>query len=191
MFVLLAVSPLAVAGQIAAVVICFYILVSIVLLLAVNVALAFAFAWVRDKTELVKLLRPKIKEVNDAAIAGSKGVVPAEDVKPIARAVARVPVTAHTAEKKVDQITDRVAEGVIEFRARMVQAQTIAKAFFLPGLIKSENRLTKGKEALEFQSPGYRMLMEQHAEEIPVAPAEGDGYTGAIKAEQLKNVASH
>jgi hypothetical protein len=192
MFVLLAVDPtLEAAGQISAVVICFYVLISVVLMLAVNVALALAFAWVRDKVELVKMLRPKIKEVNDAAIAGSKGVVPAEDASPIARTVARVPAAAHTAEKKVEQVTDRVAEGVIEFRARMVQAQTIAKAFFLPGLVKSEARLTKPSEELEFQSPGYRMLMERHAAEIPVASEEGDGYTDAIKAEQLKNVASH
>jgi hypothetical protein len=194
MFVLLAVDPvLATAGQVAVVVICFYVLVSLVLLLVVNAVLAYALNWVRDKTELVKLLRPKIKEVNDVVIPASKGKAPAEDAKAIGRAVARVPIAAHATEKKVEQVTDRVAEGVIEFRSRMLQVQTIAKTFFLPGLIKPEARLTKREreDGLEFRSPGYRMLMERNAPEIPVAPTAGNGSTDALEAEQITNVAAH
>jgi len=43
-------------------------------------------------------------------------------------------------EKKVEPIADRIADGVIEFRARTVMAQGMLKAFFLPGLIKLKPR---------------------------------------------------
>jgi hypothetical protein len=39
-------------------------------------------------------------------------------------------------EKRVEPVADRIAGGVIEFRARTVMVQGMLKAFFLPGLIK-------------------------------------------------------
>ena len=43
-------------------------------------------------------------------------------------------------EKKVEPVADRIADGVIEFRARTVMAQGMLKAFFLPGLVKLKPR---------------------------------------------------
>jgi len=39
-------------------------------------------------------------------------------------------------EKKVEPVADRIADGVIEFRARTVMAQSMLKTFFLPGMVK-------------------------------------------------------
>ena len=41
-------------------------------------------------------------------------------------------------EKKVEPVADRITEGVIEFRARTVMAQSMLKAFFLPGMVKQQ-----------------------------------------------------
>jgi hypothetical protein len=43
-------------------------------------------------------------------------------------------------EKKVEPGADRVADAVIEFRARTVMVQGVLKAFFLPGLTKQKPR---------------------------------------------------
>ncbi|HEY6287003.1 MAG TPA: hypothetical protein VIX20_15175, partial [Ktedonobacteraceae bacterium] len=45
-------------------------------------------------------------------------------------------------EKRVEPVADRIAGGVIEFRARTVMAQGMLKAFFLPGLVKLKPRNT-------------------------------------------------
>jgi hypothetical protein len=42
----------------------------------------------------------------------------------------------HAFDKKVEQSTDRVANAVIEFRARTVQVQTIVKVFLLPHMMR-------------------------------------------------------
>jgi hypothetical protein len=42
--------------------------------------------------------------------------------------------------KIVEPVADRIADGVIEFRARTVMAQGMLKAFFLPGMIKLKPR---------------------------------------------------
>ena len=43
-------------------------------------------------------------------------------------------------EKKVEPVADRIADGAIEFRARTVMAQSMLKAFFLPGMVKQKPR---------------------------------------------------
>jgi len=43
-------------------------------------------------------------------------------------------------EKKVEPVADRITDGVIEFRARTLMAQSMLKAFFLPGLVKLKPR---------------------------------------------------
>jgi hypothetical protein len=188
----LAVNPvLAAWGQIAAIVICFYILVFVLIALAFNLGMTFGLAWVREKAELLKLLRPYVESVNKTSEAAVRGVPPTENENKIVRAVAEVPARVHTLDKQVDQVGERVANAVIEFRARTVQAKTIVKAFFLPGLMKQEPTPTTGKEGYEFKSPGYRMLMEEKAPEVPVSPEEGAAYERAVPSTQLKDVPSH
>jgi len=47
-------------GQISAIILAFYMFVFIVIVLAVSVGLMVGFTWVRQKSELVKTLRPVI-----------------------------------------------------------------------------------------------------------------------------------
>jgi hypothetical protein len=188
----LAVSPvLAAWGQIAAIVICFYILVFVLIALVFNVGMAFGLAWVREKAELLKLLRPYVESVNKTSEAAVQGVPPTENENKIVRAVAEVPARTHTLDKQADQMADRVANAVIEFRARTVQAKTIVKAFFLPGAMKQELASTTGEQGYEIKSPGYRMLVEEKAPEVPVSPEEGAAYERAVPSSQLKDVPSH
>ena len=58
-------------GQISAIILAFYMFVFIVIVLAVSVGLMVGFTWVRQKSELVKTLRPVIDsddETTKAAI---------------------------------------------------------------------------------------------------------------------------
>jgi hypothetical protein len=178
-------------GQIAAIVICLFTFLLVVVSLALHFALAFAFTWVRDKAELIKKPRPGLESVNKATEAALEGVEPTAIENPVVRTVATVPVKVQAAEQKVDQVSDRVAGTLIELRARTFQAQAIARAFFAPGLIrrKSAPELVD-QEGLEFKSPGYRRLMEEQAPEIPVASESGEGYAKTVTAAQLKNVPS-
>lgn len=178
-------------GQIAAIVICLFTFLLVVISLALHFALAFAFTWVRDKAELIKQPRPRLDSVNKATEAALEGVEPTAIENPVVRTIATVPVKVHTAEQKVDQVSDRVAGALIELRARTFQAQAIAKAFMAPGLIRRKPApVLADEEGLEFKSPGYRRLMEQQAPEVPVAPEGGDGYAQTVTASQLKNVPS-
>lgn len=188
MHMVLAVNPtLAAWGQLAAIVICFYILVFVLIAVAFNVGMSFGLAWVREKVELLKLLRPYVDSVNKTSEAAVQGVPPVENENKIVQTVAEVPVRVHTIDKQVDQGTERVAKAVIEFRARTVQAQTIVKAFFLPGLSKRRTVSEVGEEGYEFKSPGYRILMEEKAPEVVVTPEEGGAFERAVTSSQLKN----
>jgi hypothetical protein len=188
----LAVNPvLATWGQVAAIVICFYILVFVLIALAFNLAMSFGLAWLREKAELLKLLRPYVESVNKTSEAAVQGIPPSENENKIVQTVAEIPARVHTIDKQVEQVSDRVANAVIEFRARTVQAKTIAKALFLPGLMKQEPTPTTGKEGYEVKSPGYRMLIEEKAPEVPVSPEEGAAYEQAVPSSQLKDDPSH
>jgi hypothetical protein len=188
----LAVSPvLAAWGQIAAIVICFSILVVVLIALVVNLGMAFGLAKGHEKADLLKLLRPYVESVNKTSEAADQGVPPTENENKIVRAVAEVPARTHTLDKQADQMADRVANAVIEFRARTVQAKTIVKAFFLPGAMKQEMASTTGEQGYEIKSPGYRMLVEEKAPEVPVSPEEGAAYERAVPSSQLKDVPSH
>ena len=191
MNMVLAVNPILAAwGQVAAIVICFYILVFVLIAVAFNVGMSFGLAWVREKVELLKLLRPYVDSVNKTSEEAVQGVPPTENDNKIVQAVAEVPVRVHAIDKQVDQGSERVTKAVIEFRARTVQAQTIVKALFLPGLLKREAVREIGEEGYEFKSPGYRMLMEQKAPEAAVAPEEGAAYQQAVTSSQLKNASA-
>jgi hypothetical protein len=188
MHMVLAVNPILAAwGQVAAIVICFYILVFVLIALAFNVGMSFGLAWVREKVQLLKLLRPYVDSVNKTSEAAVQGVPPTENENKIVQTVAEVPMRLHTIDKQVDQVSDRIANAVIEFRARTVQAQTIVKAFFLPGLVKREPVSQVGEEGYEFKSPGYRILMEEKAPKVEVTPEEGAAYEQVVTASQLKN----
>ena len=186
-YLVLAVNPtLAAWGQLAAIVICFYLLVFVLIALAFNLGMSFGLAWVREKVQLLKMLRPYVDSVIKTSEAAVQGVPPTENENKVVQAVAEVPARVHTIDKQVDQVTNRAANAVIEFRARTVQAKTIVKAFFLPGLVKRESAAAE-QEGYEFKSPGYRMLIEEKAPDVPVTPGEGAAYEQAVPSTQLKN----
>ncbi|QBD79162.1 hypothetical protein EPA93_25560 [Ktedonosporobacter rubrisoli] len=169
MFLVLAANPiLATGGQLAGIIICFYILIFVMLALVFNLVMAFAMGWIREKIELLKKLRPMIESINESTEAVSQGVEPAAYENTAIRTVATIPARVNAADKKVDQAADRVADAVIEFRARTVQAQTIVKAFFLPGLTK---RSASGKQR-EIAGPDQRLEEIRAAEIAAKAPTE-------------------
>lgn len=167
----LAMNPLlASLGQIAALVICLFAVVFIIITLVFNLVMSFAMSWLNEKAELIKMLRPYVESVNTTSKQAESGIAPAQDQSAPVRIAAQLPLRVNEADKKVEQVSDRVTSAVIEFRARTIQAKTIAKAFFLPGLMDRER--TKGgtlvnEAGQQFTSPGYRTLMDEHPEVIP------------------------
>lgn len=135
-YVLASSDPLAPWGQAAAIIMLFYFLIVILLGLGLTLGLMFGLSWVREKTEMIKKLRPTVESVNTTTESAIKGNLPAPTSHDnrIVRVVASVPARARDIEQKVEQGSDRVASGVIEFRARTQMAKGIVKAFFLPGL---------------------------------------------------------
>jgi hypothetical protein len=170
-----AVNPvIATLGQISAIIIGLFVLIFVLIAVAFNLAMAFGLGWVREKAELFKLLRPSVDSINKAsesAMQGSTpGVVPARNENSIVRAVAQVPVQVTAADKKVEQASDSVADKVIEFRARTVQAQTILKTFFTPKPKQPVPSLTSPRSPSTsstpgIKSPGYRILIEEQGPE--------------------------
>ncbi len=69
----LASDGLAPWGQAAAIVLALYLFVSIVVGLALVAALMFGFAWIREKAELLRRLRPQVMQINQAALATKRG----------------------------------------------------------------------------------------------------------------------
>ncbi|HZO71519.1 MAG TPA: hypothetical protein VFB60_04905 [Ktedonobacteraceae bacterium] len=189
---MLAVNPtLAAWGQIAAIVIGIFIFVFIVISLAFNIAMTFGMSWVRQKSELVKMLRPTVDSLNKTTESAAQGVPPSSNENAIVRTVASVPARVQSLDKQVEQTSDRVADAVIEFRARAVQAKTIFKVFFLPGLT-SRPRIAQKEGGLQFKSPGYQMLIEEKTPAI-ATEAPSNGYSQdrqVVTASQLKDVPS-
>lgn len=157
---------LAMGGQIAAIIICVFLFIMVILLLAVNLGSAFAFAWLREKIQVIKKLRPVVDSVNKSSEAALQGVPAAENENTVVRAVASVPAGLHTANHKVEQTSRKVANAVIEFRARTVQVQTIAKAMLLPGL--NRRRPVPEVPVQMVSKDGHEVL-----EEPELAPVEG------------------
>lgn len=165
----LAVNPLlASMGQIAALVICLFSLIFIVITVVFNLVMSFAMSWLREKAELIKMLRPYVESVNTTSKAAERGIAPAADKPAPARIAGQLPLRVNEADKKVEQVSDRVTNVVIEFRARTIQAKTMAKAFFLPGLMRKESsdETLVNEAGQQFASPGYRTLMNEHPEVI-------------------------
>ena len=159
-------DPLAVWGQIAAIILLLYLLVFIVIALALALVLLLGMSWVREKIELIKLIRPVVNNVNTTTQSVIDGTLapPREDENPIIRTAIEIPSYIHTLEKQVDQGSSLVAGTVIELRARTLMTKTMLKAFFLPGLTnRPQNQLEA--EGTGFRSPDYRILMEEQAPE--------------------------
>jgi len=148
MILIFASGGLAPWGQAAAVVLGIYLFVSIVLGLVVAAALLFALSWLRSKIELINKVRPFLNELNSGLHAGQKGDPLPQDVadnkviqvaSQVPRVAAGLPARANAIEQKVEHGSDRVAQTVIEVRARTEMVKGIARAFFLPGLKQSRS----------------------------------------------------
>jgi len=185
MYIFLASDPLAMWGHIAAIILLIYLLVFILIGLALAFVLLVGMTWVREKVELIKMIRPTVNSVNKTTQAAIAGTLPEakDDENKLIRTAAEIPAYAHEIETKVDQVSDRVASAVIEFRARSMMAKSMLKAFFLPGLA---HRTQAQLEGVGFRSPGYRILIEEKASGGEVVGA-GEGYAGSVKASQLKD----
>jgi hypothetical protein len=195
MLVVLAVDPtLAAWGQLAAIIICLYIVPFVLIALAFNVAMAFGLGWVREKINLIKMLRPTVESVNKTTEAVMEGLPVEMNENKVVRTIAEGPAGVHTIDKQVDKGADKVTNAVIEFRARTVQVQGIVKAFLAPRTPRTKQipAADVSGTGLEFNSPGYRALMEQKAGKPPAKePVPGGGYLQTVPSPQPKDVPSH
>ncbi len=92
MLVLLDVNPvLAGFGQLAAIIICLFSVIFILITVAFNLALALGTGWLREKANLIKMLRPTVDSVNKTSEAAMQGQAPPQDGDAIARNIAKVP----------------------------------------------------------------------------------------------------
>ena len=144
-------------GRIAALVLVIYVFLFAMLFFVASLLLLYSNAWLRDKIGLIHQLRSILESIDKAIHYPSSETLPATlepdnrlgqaiqalhmvqsaHIEQIARNTQR---QVNTIEKNVEPVADRIAGGVIEFRARSVMAQSILKAFFLPGLIKQKPR---------------------------------------------------
>lgn len=174
MLSVLASGGLAPWGQAAAIILALYMFISIIIGLALAAALMFGFAWIREKSELLRQIRPHVSELNQAAIAVRRGDPLPQEVadNKVISAVAQVPKMAENIaarssgiEQKVDQGSERVAQVVIEFYARTAMVKGMARAFFLPGL-------TRARPAPPLAHPvTLPQEQEQEREEEPIEVA--------------------
>jgi hypothetical protein len=147
-------------GQAAAIILMLYLFVSILLGLVLAGVLMFGFAWVREKAELIKRLRPVLNQFNEAMAAARRGDPLPQKVadNKIVSTVTRVPgvVTglsdrASKIEERIERGSTRVANAVIEFRARGEMVKGMARAFFLPGLPKKYPVLAEQASPVELE----------------------------------------
>src|SRR6266704_4170380 len=144
-------------GRIAALVLVIYVFLFAVLFFVGSLLLLYGNAWVRDKVGLLRQLHSVVESIDAAIHTPPTKSLPANletDTRlnqalqaiHMAQSVQVVEIAKNTQkqvnniEKKVEPVADRIAGGVIEFRARTVMAQGMLKAFFLPGLVKRKPR---------------------------------------------------
>ncbi len=144
-------------GRIAALVLVIYVFLFAVLFFVGSLLLLYGNAWVRDKVGLLHQLRSVVESIDTAIHTPVSESLPAtlETDTRLSQALQAIHMAqsvqviekAKSTQKQVDNIAkrvepvaDRIAGGVIEFRARTVMAQSMLKAFFLPGLIKQKHR---------------------------------------------------
>ena len=185
----------ATGGQIAAIVIGLYSLLFILLTVVFGLTMDVIFTWLSEKAKLIKMLRPTVNSVNETSEAMVNGTPPPANENRIVELVAQGPSQVHKLDKQVEQVTDKVANAVIEFRARTIQVQTVAKALFAPNTLRRElaehdRGPLDSNDGLEIKSPGLRILMEEKVPDAPVVPAARPGGmvgTPGVTASQLKN----
>lgn len=144
-------------GQIGAIIVALYFFLIVVILIVVSLLLVYLNAWLRQQVRLVHQLRSIIENIDTALHAPSSETLPAvlEPDNRLGQALqaihkvqsVQVVQLAQNTQKQVDSIgkrvepvADRIADGVIEFRARTVMVQGMLKAFFLPGSIKPKSQ---------------------------------------------------
>ncbi len=162
---------IATGGQIAAIIIGLYAVLFIVIALVFNLVMAIALSWVREKADLVKMLRPTVNSLNKTTEAMVDGKQPPADGNRIVQIVAQGPAQVHKLDRQVEQVTDKAANAVIEFRARTIQVQTVAKAFLTPKRLQREiaehdRSLNGSTSVFEVKTPGLQRVM---ADDAPVA----------------------
>jgi hypothetical protein len=155
LLILLQEELVVVLGRIAAIVLTLYLFIFALFFMVAALLLLFGNAWLRDKVDLLRNLRllagridtamhvpsgemlPAVLEPDDALERAVRAIHQVQSVQVVQKAK-DVQKQASSIEKTVDQSTDRIANAVIEFRARTVMVQGILKAFFLPGLTKQK-----------------------------------------------------
>jgi hypothetical protein len=181
---------LEIAGQIAAIIICVFVFVLLLLAVIFNIGMAFGMAWLGEKIHAIKMLRPTVESVNKATESALQGISADQNQNVVVRTAVTIPTKMHNLEKKVDQRTDKVADAVIEFHARTVQAKTILKAFIFPSSMHKKQDKPVDEANLEVDSPGYRMLAEKRPEAHPTASPPNNNHTGQLPpAEQVQHAA--
>ncbi len=140
-------------GRIAALVLVIYVVLFAVLFFVGSLLLLYANAWIRDKVALLHQLRTIVESIDTVLHTPPHESLPtalepdnrfgqvlqaihtaqAVEVVEMARNAQK---QVNTIEKRVEPVADRIADGVIEFRARTVMAQGMLKAFFVPGMVK-------------------------------------------------------
>ena len=179
MIFVLASNGLAPWGQVAAIILALYLFVSIVVGLALVAALMFGFAWIREKAELLRQLRPQIMQLNQAVVAAKRGdALPPEmadnkfisAVIKVPKIAATLPARASSIEQKVEQGSGRVAGAVIEFHARTAMVKGMAKAFFLPGLTQARPAapVVQMVEQQQVREPEPEVVTQRPIEERPM-----------------------
>ena len=123
---------LGVAGPIAAIIIGLYMVIFIILALAISALAAFLAYWVRNKAEVIKILRPTVDSVNKTTEAFQRGVAPADTGNELIRTIAQNAVRVQAVDQRVTQVSDRVVGSAIEFRARTMQVKAVVNAFLHP-----------------------------------------------------------
>ncbi len=128
-----AVNPtLAALGQIAAVIICIYIVIFAVVALVFNIALVFGLAWIGEKVALLTALRSTIDSVNKTTEAAIQGRPSSVNENSLVSTIAQGPARLYALDKGVSKATRRLVATLIEFRARTAQIQGIVKTLVDP-----------------------------------------------------------
>lgn len=186
-------------GYVAAIILLIYLLVYILIGLALAVGFMFATSWVGSKAELLKKLRPTIRDVNEVlrnpeafkaeSAQGLVKVIHSVQTAGVPQKFEGVEHSVQSVEQKVNQGADRVAGALIEFRARTAQAQGVLKAFFLPGLTrKSPYRHVLPEVAMGVSEQSLRESAdtpELPAAPTPLLPAPGDDMADGNNRERV------
>ncbi|WP_297161526.1 hypothetical protein, partial [Thermogemmatispora sp.] len=97
--------------------------------------------------------------------------------KSLVQGVVSIPEHVRAIDRRVEQGSDRVAEAVIEFRARTMMVKEIAKAFFLPGLVRREVARTDAPRAAASGERSWKAVP------LPTSHSAVDGLSTASELE--------